>query len=165
MNEGKTGYFYVKLNDENGRISARLTGEHFSPEEEDVARAMVSIDGAFSVMGTDSNGPPIYLVRDSVIRVASGAYGKALTAMISKCHDGPRGKPCGKCEQCVKAREDAFTMVVLAGLKLPEGELSGRIRSAVDSAIGMVWSDDTWNGPMTEDEVEDTFEKIGVSRM
>ena len=50
------------------------------------------------------------------------------------------------------------------GVELPESDLSERLEEAVGSTIGMTWADAHWNGEMSEDEVDETFDELGVSR-
>ena len=74
-----------------------------------------------------------------------------------------RGKPCGKCSKCMEARERMFTRVILGSLELPETDLSKRLRDAVQQVIGLPWTDAPWSGPMTDEEVEEVFEELGVA--
>lgn len=157
--EDTQGAFAVKLSFDNG-VSAVLTGEHFNPDEVEVARVIVANESKESVA---CGGSPVYLVRDSVMRLALSARRNALRTM-SECTSGTCGEPCGDCDTCRAAERDAFTRVILGAMELPSGDLSDRLRDSVSSVIGMVWADAPWEGAMTEEEVEDVFNELGVKR-
>ena len=154
------GWFLVRI-EMRGRVPvAVLTGDHFWPDEKDIANAVAGVDGKESAI---AGGSPLYLVKDSVVRVALGAARMKSALKLSDCHDGARGKPCGKCDKCKDARERMFTRVILGSLELPENDLSKRLRDAVQQVIGLPWTDAPWSVPMTDEEVEEVFEELGVS--
>ena len=153
------GWFAVKIEMRGTRAVAVLTGDHFGPDERDIANAVAGIDGRESAV---SGGSPVYLVKDSVMRVAIWASRQKQALELSDCHDGLRGKPCGRCTKCMDARERMFTRVVLGALELPENELSNKLREAIQNVIGLSWADAPWEEPMTEDEVNEIFEELGV---
>ena len=157
--ENKQGLFAVKINAVDGKVSAVLTGQHFDADEADVAKAILANEEKESVV---NGGSPIYLVRDSVVRVATGAYAYYLKCVLSTCHDGPKGKACGKCKTCKDAQRDAFSWTVMSDVDLPETDLTARVVSAVGSVIGRTWADAPWSKPMDEEEVEEVFNKLGV---
>ena len=157
----RQGLFAVRIKADDGRVAAVLTGEHFDADESAVAKVIVGDDGRESMTEGVS---PVYLVRDSVIRLALSAYGKALMAVVSKCYDGPRGKPCGRCYVCKEAKSRAFTMLVMSSLELPECDLSERLKESVANTIGMTCADAEWSDPMTDEEVKRAFRKLGVKR-
>lgn len=154
------GWFAVKIEMRGTRAVAVLTGDHFGPDERDIANAVAGVDGRESAV---SGGSPVYLVKDSVVRVAIGASRQEQALGLSDCHDGLRGKPCGRCTKCREARERMFTRVVLGALDLPENELSRKLREAIQNVIGLSWSDAPWSDPMTDEEVEAVFEELGVT--
>ncbi len=154
------GWFAVKIEMHGTRAVAVLTGDHFGPDERDIANAVAGVDGQESAV---SGGSPVYLVKDSVVRLAIGASGQKKALVLSDCHDGLRGKPCGRCTKCREARERMFTRVVLGALELPENELSNKLREAIQNVIGLSWADAPWEEPMTEDEVNEVFEELGVT--
>jgi hypothetical protein len=154
------GWFAVKIEMRGTRAVAVLTGDHFGPDERDIAKAVAGVDGRESAV---SGGSPVYLVKDSVVRVAMGASSQKQALELSDCHDGLRGKPCGRCNKCMEARERMFTRVVLGALELPENELSNKLREAIQNVIGLSWTDAPWEEPMTEDEVNEVFEELGVT--
>lgn len=153
------GWFAVKIEMRGTRAVAVLTGDHFGPDERDIANAVAGVDGRESAV---SGGSPVYLVKDSVVRVAIGASWQKQALELSDCHDGLRGKPCGKCTKCRDARERMFTRVVLGALELPENELSNKLREAIQNVIGLSWADAPWSEPMTDEEVNEVYEKMGV---
>jgi hypothetical protein len=154
------GWFAVKIEMRGTRAVAVLTGDHFGPDERDIANAVAGVDGRESAV---SGGSPVYLVKDSVVRVAIGVYRQKQSLGLSDCHDGLRGKPCGRCTKCMEARERMFTRVVLGALDLPENELSKKLRESIQNVIGLSWSDAPWSDPMTDEEVEAAFEELGVT--
>lgn len=156
------GLFAVELLVKSGsRVEARLTGEHFRPDEIGIAKAVVVKYGSASVA---NGGSPVYLVRDSVVRLAMMSRGRALRAGLSECTSGTCNEPCGDCEECRNAEKDAFTRVILGAMELPSGDLSDRLRKAMSSVIGMVWADAPWESAMTDEEVEDVFRELGIER-
>lgn len=161
MVEGaKQGLFACKIVVNNGKVEVALTGDHYGADEHGVARAMARTDGAFSAA---KGGSPIYLVKDSVVDVAVRLYRRGLRHEASGCHDGPKGKPCGKCARCKSIALEQFSMVVLGTLDLPEaGGLSERVGDAVRQAVGLAWSDAPWARAMTEKEVERVFEVLEI---
>lgn len=160
--DAKQGLFACKITVKNGRIEVALTGEHYSPDERGVALAMARTDGAYSAA---NGGSPVYLVKDSVIGVAVRLYKRGLRHDASGCHDGPKGKPCGKCERCKATAGEQFAMVVLGSLDLPEcGGLSERLVDAVESAIGLTWTDAPWARAMNDKEVERVFDTLEIKQ-
>ena len=153
------GWFAVKIEMRGTRPAAILTGDHFWPDEREIANAVVGVDGRESAI---SGGSPTYLVKDSVVRVALGASRTKHSLSLADCHEGPRGKPCGKCAKCAEAREIIFTRVILGGLELPECNLSKNLREAVRQVVGLPWADAPWSSPMTEGEVGNVFEELGI---
>lgn len=154
------GWFAVKIEMRGTRAVAVLTGDHFRPDQKDIANAVTGCEGSDSALEGRS---PVYLVKDSVVGVALGAYRMKQGLKIVDCHDGARGKPCGKCSKCMEARERMFTRVILGSLELPETDLSKRLRDAVQQVIGLPWTDAPWSGTMTDEEVEEVFEELGVT--
>lgn len=157
--EDTQGAFAVKLSFDNG-VSAVLTGEHFNPDEIEVARIIVANESKESVA---CGGSPVYLVRDSVMRLALSARRNALRTM-SECSSGTCGEPCGDCDTCRSAERDAFTRVILGAIELPEGDLTERLREVVSSVIGMTWSDAYWEQAMTEEEVDEVLTETGTTK-
>lgn len=158
-NENKQGLFAFKIKAVDGKVSAVLTGQHFDAAEADVAKAILAEEDRKSVVNGDS---PIYLARDSMVRTAMGAYAHYLKCVLSTCHDGPKGKACGKCKTCKDAQRDAFSWVIISDANLPETDLTARVVCAVSSVIGRTWADAPWSKPMDEEEVEEVFRKLGV---
>lgn len=153
------GVFGVRLEMSGGGLSAVLTGEHFRPDELDVAAA-VSGPSALEAATTDSS--PVYLVRDSVVGLAVRSMDVAARRGSPDCHSGQGGAPCGVCEKCMDEGREAFTRVILGSLELPECDLARRVSDAVASVIGLAWTDAPWNGAMSDGDVEEVFTKMGV---
>lgn len=154
------GWFAVKIEMRGTRPVAVLTGDHFGPDQYDIAKAVAGVEGKERVALGES---PVYLAKDSLVRVALGASNMKLALKLSDCHDGLRGKPCGKCNKCKIARERMFTTVMLGAMELPKCNLSDKMRDAIRLVIGLSWSDAPWSEPMTEDEVNEVFEEQGVT--
>ena len=154
------GVFLVKLIVGGGpRVEVRLTGEHFRPDEIGIAKAVAVKYGSESVA---NGGSPVYLVRDSVVRLALMSRKRALRAGLSECTSGTCNEPCGYCEECRNAEKDAFTRVILGAIELPTGSLAECLREAVSSVIGLPWADAPWEGAMTDEEVAEVFDELGV---
>ena len=64
------GWFAVKIEMRGTRAVAVLTGDHFRPDQKDIANAVTGCEGNDSAL---SGGSPVYLVKDSVVGVARGA--------------------------------------------------------------------------------------------
>ena len=154
------GWFAVKIEMRGNRPVAVLTGDHFCPDQKSIANAVAGVDGKESVT---AGGSPVYLVKDSAVRIALGAYRNKSALKLSNCHDGAFGRPCGKCAKCIEARERMFTRAVLGSLELPPSVMSEKARDAVRQVIGLQWADAPWSGPMTDEEVEEVFEELGVA--
>lgn len=154
------GLFAVRIEMRGGSLVAALTGEHFGPEEKGIAFAVARADSERDVAGGLS---PTYLVKDSVIEIAYRMYRLGLKHDASNCHAGDFGGPCGMCDRCKAIAMEQFTMVVLGSLDLPKGDLPERLTSAVGSAVGLSRTDAPWARPMTEEEVEEVFEELGVN--
>lgn len=127
------GMFAVTLEIQDGTVVAKLTGDHFKAEEEDVSRAICG-SCAMDLMSRQES--PIYLVRDSVV-------GLAMCAM--------RRMPYSQVE--------SFTRSILGALELPDGSLSERLSRSVGSIVGISWADAPWDGAMSDEEVEKVFEE------
>lgn len=154
------GWFAVKIEMRGTRPVAVLTGDHFRPDEREVANAFAGVYGNESVC---NGGSPVYLVKDSVVDVALRASDMKLSSTLIRCHDGLNGNPCGKCEKCRAAREKMFTRVILGAIELPDNNLSAKLVDAIRNVIGLSWADAPWEDPMTEDEVNEVFEELGVT--
>ena len=154
------GLFAVELLVKGGpRVEAMLTGEHFRPDEIGIAKAVAAKCGSESVV---NGGTPVYLVRDSVVRLAMMSRNRALRSGLSECTSGTCNEPCGDCEECRNAEKDAFTRVILGAIELPPGSLAERLREAVSSVIGLPWADAPWDCAMTDEEVAEVFDELGV---
>jgi len=153
------GVFAVRIEVGDHGVEAVLTGEHFGPDEIGVARAVVGEESAKSVA---NGGSPVYLARDSVVKLAVSSMRRALRSGASDCTSGTCGEPCGYCEECRNAEKDAFTRVILGAIELPPGSLAEGLREAVSSVIGLPWSDAPWEGAMTDEEVAEVFDELGV---
>jgi hypothetical protein len=154
------GWFLVRIDKRGTRPVAVLTGDHFGPDQKEIANAVAGVDGNDSIK---AGGSPVYLVKDSVVAIALGASKKKSALKLTDCRDGVRGKPCGKCNKCIEAKERMFTRIILGSIELPRTELSDRVRDAVQNVIGLQWADAPWCEPMTEDEVNEVFEELGVT--
>lgn len=154
------GWFLVRIEMRGTRPVAVLTGDHFCPDQKTIANAVAGVDGKESVAAGNS---PVYLVKDSVVRVALGASRMKQALKLMDCNDGLHGKPCGKCEKCRAAREKMFTRVILGAIELPDNNLSMKLIDAIRNVIGLSWADAPWEEPMTEDEVNEVFEEQGVT--
>lgn len=154
------GWFLVRIEMRGTGPVAVLTGDHFGPDQKSIANAVAGVDGKESVA---AGGSPVYLVKDSVVGIALGAYRNKSALKMSDCRRGAFGRPCGKCGKCINARERAFTRVILGSLELPKNEMTDRVRGAVQRVIGLQWADAPWSSPMTDEEVEEVFEELGVT--
>lgn len=134
------GLFAVRLPVEDGEIKARLTGVHYGAVARRKAYEAVARDERVAMTEGRS---PTYLVPDSVVGLARN--------LVRRCDD-PQSK------------DDAFAGAVIWGLDLPGSGLGERLEDAVGAAIGMTWSDAPWNGAMSEEEVDEVFEELGVPR-
>jgi len=155
------GVFAVRIDVGDHGVEAVLTGEHFGPDEIGVARAVVGEESAKSVA---NGGSPVYLARDSVVKLAVSSMRRALRSGASDCTSGTCGEPCGDCETCRAAEREVFTRVILGAIELPDGDLSERLREAVSSVIGMTWADAPWEQAMTEEEVDEVFTETGTTK-
>ena len=154
------GWFAVKIEMRGTRPVAVLTGDHFGPDQYDIAKAVAGVEGKERVALGKS---PVYLAKDSVVRVALGASRMKRALKLMDCNDGLHGKPCGKCEKCRTAREKMFTRLILGAIELPDDNLSMKLIDAIRKVIGLSWADAPWEEPMTEDEVNEVFEEQGVT--
>lgn len=154
------GWFLIRIDMRGTRPVAVLTGDHFGPDQREIANAVAGVDGKESVA---SGGPPVYLVKDSVVGLAISASRMKGALKLSECHDGLRGKPCGKCERCREARDRMFANVILGALELPGGDLPRRLRETIQQVVGIPWADAPWSDPMTDEEVKRVFEELGVT--
>ena len=154
------GWFAVKLEAKDGKVTAVLTGDHFGEAESGVAKAVAAMDSKRSVL---DGGSPVYLVRDSAVGLAAYSAKKSVKD-VSECRRGAKGGPCGRCAECKRARRDAFTHAILGSIELPCGDLSGRIKESVSSALGLMWLDAPWEGPMSEEDVDKLFDAMRVTR-
>lgn len=156
-----TSHFGVRLEVVDGSLCAVLTGDTYDG---------ISIDkgiGTFeatsrSALASDSS--PVYLVRETVIRVAVQMMRRMIRDEAVDCHEGENGKPCGQCKTCEAAKREAFTHVVLGNLIIPGTDLQVRLDPVVRSTIGLGWVDSPWWPPLTDEEVEEIFEELGVTR-
>ena len=150
------GVFAVKLSFLDG-ISAEFTGEHFI--KDDIGLAVAKYGASDRSRGCKS---PVYLVSDSIVRLALAAKRNAVRMGMSDCTSGIYGEPCNDCEICRKAEREAFTRAVLGGIRIP-GEFHGRLMVALSKSIGMTCYIPL-DAPMTEREVEEAFKEMGTER-
>lgn len=155
------GVFLVKLEFGENGVEAVLTGDYFGPDEIGMAKAMACEDGAKSVA---NGGSPVYLAKDSVVKLAVSSMRRALRSGASDCTSGTCGEPCGYCETCRAAEREVFTSVILGAIELPDGDLSERLSEAMSSVIGMTWADAPWEQAMTEEEVDEVFTETGTTK-
>lgn len=155
--EGEQGLFAVRISMRNGIPVAVLTGEHYDAGPVNVALSKATMDSKESILRGES---PVYLVRDSVVRLAVDAKLRALRDGLSSCHDGENGIPCGECPVCIAAEDYAFTRIILGSTELPKcGE---RLRKALSCMIGSVRVDAPWETAMDDEEVDKVFKELGV---
>lgn len=155
----ETGLFAVRLETVGGSICAMLTGEHWEAGDAELAKSAAR-DSVKKALAKE--GSPIYLVSDAVVELAFRAVWRAFRDEIPDCHDGENGKPCGSCRACEAARREAFTDAVIGSLELQGNDFGKRLDDAVRSVIGLTWLNAPWTRPMTQDEVLETFRKLGV---
>lgn len=158
MDNGQ-GWFVVKLPVRGGAPVAVLTGEHFSSDERMLAMATIGINGKSDIV---DGGSPAFLAKDSAVRFALQARRRALRDGFSACHAGDKGMPCGECELCDAARNDAFTRILLGAVEVYGRGLSERLRNVLSSVVGSVWVDAPWETAMDDEEVDDVFKELGV---
>lgn len=155
------GLFGVKFEIVDGSLCAVLTGDHYSGGE--TAKALKAfVEDSKSVLMLGSS--PVYLVRDTVVRVAVQMMRRMIRDEAVDCHEGENGWPCGSCKTCEAAKKEAFTHVVIGNLEVPVSELQIRLDSVVRSTVGLGWVDSPWWPPFTDEEVKEVFEELGVTR-
>ena len=134
------GLFAVRLPADGGEARARLTGVHYRAAERRMAHKAAESDETAAIAEGRS---PTYLVPDSIVGLAKN--------IARRCRSE-------------RDKGEAFSWAMAWGVELPESDLSERLEEAVGSTIGMTWADAPWNGEMSEDEVDETFDELGVSR-
>lgn len=155
------GWFSVRLEKVGNGIEAVLTGDHFDVEESEVAGAISALESKNSII---DRGSPVYLISDSVARIAATVARRAVRSDLCGCMRGSNGSQCGECEECDAVRRRSFTSSVLGAMKLPAGDLSDRVHEAVTSVLGLVCLDAPYECAMTDGEVDDIFEEMKVKR-
>lgn len=155
----KQGLFAVRISIKNGVPVAILTGKHFNSESIDTAYDLLLAESKNAILRSKS---PVYLVKDSVVKLALDAMRNALSYGMSSCRAGNKGKPCGTCMTCLAAKDEAFTRVVLGSIEPIEG--FQHLQIALSRAIGSTRVDATWDIRMSDKEVEEVFSSLGVTK-
>lgn len=148
MEEGQ-GYFDVRFIARKGLVQAVLMGGHFRSDERPVAVDIISDDARRSVIDLAS---PLFLVPDAVVKMAYETGKGDAPLKMSPCRSGPRKKPCGKCEECERARDDYFNHMLLHAVDFCGDRFAEQVKEAVLSVLGGSMVSIPWNGPMGEDE-------------
>ena len=136
MHDGAQGCFAVKFSMVDGDIAAVLI-DHFKSTDAHVANAVAGCDLLSAMSEYES---PTYLVPDSIMSLAA------------ELHD-----------RDVEPKLNAVTTIVINGVKLPDSDLSKKLKVSLADTIGMFWSDAHWEGEMTEEKVEEVFNVFGAS--
>lgn len=153
------GRFGVRLEVSAGKVSLSFS-DRFHCQAGDVGN--IDADG----FGTDvanimENGSsPMFMVDDATTAEMLSARKGDASLVLSACHDGSKGRPCGKCKECARAREEFFVGGMLNEMDLPECDLSNRIRNAVASTIGCVNISTTWKESLSRSEAEEVLDEL-----
>lgn len=158
-NQERQGLFAVRISMKNGIPVAILTGDHFDCGSTNVAYAISKVESKEAMLRKES---PMYLVRDTVVRLAMDTRRRALIGGFSECHAGNKGKPCGNCKKCIAAKDAAFTRVILGSMEIPDN--IDNLKTSLSSVIGLTWMDAKWDNAMTNEEVEKVFDEIGIAQ-
>lgn len=153
MEEGQ-GYFDVRFIAKKGLVQAVLMGGHFRSDERPVAVEIVSDDVRRSVIDLAS---PLFLVPDAVVKMAYETGKGDAPLKMSPCRSGPRKKPCGKCEECERARDEYFNHMLLHAVDFCGDRFAEKVKEAVLSVLGGSVVSVPWNGPMKEEEILGLF--------
>ena len=145
--EGIRSYCAVRLTAKDGIVRAELTGDHYTVFAE--PRAFGQKD---AMIGNES---PLYLVPDPVVRAAWKGRNSNAALNLSTCVEEKGNSPCGECSECMRARDEYFTHVIINAIKL-HGEFAEDVREAVLSILGGV---ETF-APLGDDMDEEEFDSI-----
>lgn len=144
------GYFGTWFVAKRGAVRAVLTGDHFYAGEEKDARDSERADAARALADKSS---PMYLVPEAVVKTAYETGKGSAPLKLSSCRSGKGGKPCGKCGECERARDEFFDNMLLHAVDFGEDEFANRVKDAVASVLGSVSVSVPWAEPMDEEEV------------
>lgn len=137
-----TGAFVVGIGHKGGKVHIEFTGEHYRGDEIKEAKEHVAKlnTGPRGAMGCRL---AFYLINDEAVRLAMPLYG-----------------------QCTEdGEEDAgFNSIIVQNVMLPDEGLPKLIGVAVDETIGSVRVVDTPEMGMSEKEVNQTLNRLGIKR-
>lgn len=151
-----TGKYALRMSVEDGDPYIEPI-DHFGPDEFGVATMETdSANADAETFGT----PPMYLADDYVVAVALEAARRAVFAGASECHGGPRGEACGACPVCNRARRRMFTWTMMGSVELPGMEMSGRVKEAVSSVIGLSRLCSSKAKPVSQEEADAIIAEI-----
>lgn len=155
------GLFTARISADDGRIAVVLTGDHYAANESDAVAALQRKEQGVALAHDAS---PLYLIRDTGVRLAVDARRRVLQHGFEGCHDGRRNRPCGTCVACTRAKVNAQTRVLLSKIELPDDSLAQRLRAALGSVIGLNWIDAPWEVELTQPEINKLLKEIGISQ-
>ena len=155
------GLFTARISADDGRIAVVLTGDHYAANESDEVATLKRKEQCVALAHDAS---PLYLIRDTGVRLAVDARQRVLQHGFDGCHDGRRNRPCGTCVACTRAKVNAQTRVLLGKIELPDDSLAQRLRAALGSVIGMNWIDAPWEIELTQPEIKRLLKEIGISQ-
>lgn len=155
------GLFTARISADDGRIAVVLTGDHYAANESDEVAALQRNEHG---MDLANDASPLYMIRDTGVRLAVDASRRVLQHGFDGCHDGHRNRPCGTCVACTRAKVNAQTRVLLGKIELPDDSLAQRLRAALGSVIGLNWIDAPWEVELTQPEINRLLKEIGISQ-
>lgn len=155
------GLFTARILADDGRIAVVLTGDHYAADESNAVAALQRKEHGVALAHDAS---PLYLIRDTGVRLAVDARRRVLQHGFEGCHDGRRNRPCGICVSCTRAKVSAQTRMMLGKIELPDDSLAQRLRAALGSVIGLNWIDAPWEIELTQPEINRLLKEIGISQ-
>lgn len=155
--EGGQGYFDVAFIAKDGFVQGVVTGGHFGPDERTAAMECVSDSARRSIVDKTS---PLFLVPDSIVKMAYKTGIGEAPLRLSPCRSGPRRKPCGHCEECERARDVYFNDILLHAVDFCGDEFAEKVKASVLSVLGGSMMSVPWEGPMGEDEVHELVDAM-----
>lgn len=155
------GLFTARISADEGRIAVVLTGDHYAANESYAVAALLRKERGVALAHDAS---PLYLIRDTGVRLAVDARRRVLQHGFDGCHDGRRNRPCGTCVACTREKVNAQTRVLLGKIELPDDSLAQRLRAALGCVIGMNLIDAPWEVELTQPEINRLLEEIGIRK-
>lgn len=148
----------VRIDNKNG-IRASFSDEYHCPGDKVDSDAADKISREAKKAIAEGTSP-MYLVDAAFAKeVAEMSRGKSALS-LSSCRKGQRGKPCGKCRSCRKARVEFVTHAILNGVALPKSYFAESVKDAVSDVIGGVVFNMGWVRDMAEGESKEVIVKL-----